>query len=80
MAKPVLVSNAKPLARIVRECSCGFVFTSGDPADAAAKIEKAYALRGDPEMRLRYTWVVASGGLVQAYEKPAVSGRGEKPR
>jgi len=79
MAKPVLVSNAKPLARIVRECSCGFVFTSGDPADAAAKIEEAYALRGDPEIGLRgqrcvearYTWVEASGGLVLAYEKLA---------
>ena len=76
MAKPVLVSNAKPLARIVRECSCGFVFTSGDPADAAAKIEEAYALRGVPEIGLRgqrsvearYTWDKASASLIKAYE------------
>lgn len=88
MAKPVLVSNAKPLARIVCECSCGFVFTSGDPADAAAKIEEAYALRGDPEIGLRgqrsvearYTWAEASRGLIQAYEKLAVPGPGGKPR
>lgn len=28
VGKPLLVSDAKPLARIVRECDCGFVFES----------------------------------------------------
>src|ERR1019366_2171415 len=86
MAKPVLVSNAKPLARIVRECSCGFVFTSGDPADAAAQIEEAHPVGGEGEIGLRgrasvearYTWAEASRGLIQAYEKLAVPGRGGK--
>jgi glycosyltransferase involved in cell wall biosynthesis len=79
MAKPVLVSHAKPLARIVRECDCGFVFTSGDPADAAAKIEEAYRQRDDPEIGLRgrrcvearYTWARASARLVEVYEELA---------
>jgi glycosyltransferase involved in cell wall biosynthesis len=52
------------------------VFTSGDPADAAAKIEEAYALRGVPEIGLRgqrsvearYTWDKASASLIKAYE------------
>ncbi len=79
MGKPVLVSHAKPLARIVREASCGFVFTSGDPADAADKIEQAYHSRNDPEIGLsgsravqaRYTWDKASAGLTAAYEELA---------
>jgi glycosyltransferase involved in cell wall biosynthesis len=88
MGKPVLVSNAKPLARIVGECSCGFVFRSGDPADAAERIEEAYHLRGDPQIGLRgrraalerYTWDRASSGLIEAYEHLARRGRtGAKP-
>lgn len=86
-AKPVLVSNAKPLARIVRECSCGFVFTSGDPDDAAEKIEQAYRLRADREIGLRgrksvferYTWDIASAGMIQAYETLARSGETATP-
>jgi glycosyltransferase involved in cell wall biosynthesis len=87
MSKPVLVSHAKPLARIVRECSCGFVFTSGDPADAAAKIELAYSLRGDAEIgrrgrravEARYTWDRVAGTLVQVYGgfQPVPAGRGK---
>ena len=75
LAKPILVSHAKPLARIVRECSCGFVFQSGNPADAAAKIEEAYALRTDMEIGLRgrravetkYNWDRVSAGFVRIY-------------
>ncbi len=53
MSKPVLVSNAKPLARIVRECNCGFVFESGNPADAADKIVEAHRARLDPSLGQR---------------------------
>jgi glycosyltransferase involved in cell wall biosynthesis len=75
LAKPILVSHAKPLARIVTECRCGFVFESGNPSDAAAKIEEAYASRNDREIGQRgrqcaeakYTWEKASLDLLRVY-------------
>ena len=73
-AKPVLVSNAKPLARVVRECDCGFVFISGDPADAAAKIVAAYASRTDhhgergrQQVLQKYTWEKVAVDLLRMY-------------
>ncbi len=47
--KPVLVSDAKPLARIATEMECGLVFRSGDPHELAAQIDR---LR-DPALRAR---------------------------
>jgi glycosyltransferase involved in cell wall biosynthesis len=75
MSKPLLVSDAKPLARIVRECSCGFVFESGAPGSAAAAIEKAYHVRSDTSLGARgrqlvldkYTWEKAAAPLVNYY-------------
>lgn len=79
MAKPVLVSHAKPLARIVRECDCGFVFESRNPRDAADRILQAYQARGDENIgqrgracaEQRYTWQHASAGLVECYARLA---------
>jgi glycosyltransferase involved in cell wall biosynthesis len=76
MGKPVLVSNAKPLARVVRECSSGFVFESGNPEDAAAAIEKAYKAREDKGIgergkkcvEAKYTWNTVSPPLVRLYD------------
>jgi glycosyltransferase involved in cell wall biosynthesis len=76
MAKPVLVSDAKPLARIVRESQCGFVFESGNPASAATAIQEAYASRSDSSfgergrqsIQTRYTWEKVAFPLVQLYE------------
>ncbi len=78
MAKPVLVSDAKPLARIVNESSCGFVFQSGNAAAAAAAIEKAYAARDDLAIGERgktavlekYTWEKVSRALDHVYRQP----------
>ncbi len=75
MSKPVLVSNAKPLARIVRECNCGFVFESGNPEDAARKIMDAYQARLDRSLGERgqrcamekYTWDKAASELLRVY-------------
>jgi glycosyltransferase involved in cell wall biosynthesis len=77
MSKPLLVSNAKPLVRIVRECSCGFVFESGLPASAAAAIEDAHNVRFDASIGARgeelvlskYTWEKAAAGLVHHYRQ-----------
>jgi len=75
LRKPVLVSNAKPLARIVGQCGCGFIFTSGNCEDAAAKIIAAYQARHDDSYGGRgqvcaeqyYTWEVASRELLRVY-------------
>jgi glycosyltransferase involved in cell wall biosynthesis len=78
MAKPVLVSDAKPLARIVNESACGFVFQSGNASDAATAIEKAYAARADLSIGERgrnavlekYTWEKVSRVLDNVYRQP----------
>lgn len=74
-SKPVLVSNAKPLARIVRESECGFVFTSGNPADAAEKIVAAYQApaeklgeSGRRHAQEKYTWEKVAPDLLRVYE------------
>jgi glycosyltransferase involved in cell wall biosynthesis len=77
MGKPVLVSNAKPLARVALECSAGFVFESGNPADAAAMIEKAYHARHDTSIgergrqcvKAKYTWDKVAPPMVELYER-----------
>ncbi len=86
MAKPSLVSDAKPLARVVRECNCGFVFRSGDPADAARAILEAYDARNDASIGARgrrcveekYTWDHVSSELGRVWKRiseNAASGR-----
>lgn len=75
MGKPLLVSNAKPLARIVGECGCGFVFESGNPADAACKILAAWAARNDPRIgengrravHQKYNWQKAAEPMLELY-------------
>jgi len=75
MGKPVLVSDAKPLARVVRECGCGFVFESRNPDSAAAAIRTAYETRNDGSLGARarqavlgkYTWDRAARPLVDYY-------------
>ena len=42
MGKPVVVSDAKPLKRIVKECSCGVVFQNGDTDSLAEALLKLY--------------------------------------
>jgi glycosyltransferase involved in cell wall biosynthesis len=82
LGKPVLVSNAKPLARIVNECGCGFVFQSGDAVDAAEVIVRAYhqrhdtavAERGRQCVRTKYTWDIAAVGLQRFYAELANDG------
>lgn len=75
LGKPLLVSNAKPLARIVGECGCGFIFESGNPADAACKILQAYAARHDARIgengrravAEKYNWDKAVQPLLELY-------------
>jgi glycosyltransferase involved in cell wall biosynthesis len=74
--KPVLVSDARPLARVVRDSGCGFVFESGSPESAATAIETAYAARDDHSIGNRgrrhvlehYTWDKVAPALHRIYQ------------
>jgi glycosyltransferase involved in cell wall biosynthesis len=82
MGKPVLVSDARPLARIVRESRSGFIFESGNPSSAAACIEAAYAARADHSIGERgrrqvlehYTWDQVTPVLRRIYDDRAAVG------
>jgi glycosyltransferase involved in cell wall biosynthesis len=77
LGKPVLVSDAKPLARTVRECECGYIYRSGDPHDAARTIVEAYNRRMDTTIGVRgreaveryFTWDAAARDMVRVYEQ-----------
>jgi glycosyltransferase involved in cell wall biosynthesis len=83
LQKPVLVSSAKPLARIVAQCDCGFIFESGSREDVAAKIIAAHHARHDDSYGGRgkdcaeryYTWEVASRELLRVYRGLTLSTR-----
>ena len=76
--KPVIVSNCKPLERIVKETRAGLVFESGNVRDLAAKIAELYA---DAEIRKtlgsngriaasgKYSWEAEGQKLVKLYEQ-----------
>jgi glycosyltransferase involved in cell wall biosynthesis len=76
MGKPVLVSDSKPLARVTRDCRCGFVFESRNPSSAAAAIRAAYDARDDLSLGERarqavlekYTWDRAVRPLADYYD------------
>lgn len=47
-AKPIVVSDTRPLARFVKTYNCGLVFRSGDAKDLTEKLKR---LALDPELR-----------------------------
>lgn len=51
MGKPVIVSDASPLKRIVEECECGLVYQSGD---IEALMRHMLKLSGSPAKRKRF--------------------------
>ena len=64
-AKPVIVSNAAPMQRVVFEHNCGLVFKSEDPEDFRLAVEKAsqepqrlidMGRHGLEAVRERYNW------------------------
>lgn len=76
--KPVIVSNCKPLERIVKETKSGLVFESGNISNLAARIDELYR---DAELRKTlgyngriaasedYSWEVEGQKLVKLYEQ-----------
>jgi len=71
---PVLTSDAKPAARVVRDAGCGLVFKSGDAdsfaLEAAKFIDKEtrfrFGLAGQEAVRSKYNWGADAGALVHA--------------
>lgn len=77
LRKPVIVSDCKPLQRIVTETQAGLVFKSGDETDFAACVIKLHAdkrLRtglgenGRKSVERQYNWQHTSGKLIELYE------------
>jgi glycosyltransferase involved in cell wall biosynthesis len=77
MRKPVIVSSAKPLKRIVEETNCGLIFESGNPenfADIVLQLQDS-----DERLRLgengyqavinKYNWQHDAKRLVSLYEQ-----------
>ncbi len=75
LSKPVVVSDAKPLARIVRECNCGEVFTSNSAESFAAAIfrifegDRKYGERGRQAVLKKYNWNRSSRELLSLYQQ-----------
>ncbi len=77
MKRPVVVTNCKPLERIVRETACGVVCKSGDPKSMGQALVQLYM---DPERRRqmgenghravvdRYNWDHTAQDMVQMYK------------
>ena len=80
MGKPVIVSDCRPLKRIVEETQAGLVFRSGDAQDLADKIIALYrdgalrevlGQRGHEAALNRYSWKRESRKIITLYEELA---------
>lgn len=85
VAKPVIVSDCPPLARVVRDAGAGLVFRYDDPAELASKILELYgneshrgemARAGRQAFLDRYNWDHTSVELVELYRR--LQGSGEE--
>ena len=80
--KPVIVSNARPVERIVREEQCGIVFKDRDPDDLARaivtlkpkSIRAVMGQRGRDAIARKYNWAIDEQRLCHALEA-VVGGR-----
>lgn len=76
MGKPVVVSDCKPLARVVSETGAGVVFEAGNPESLAQailsleddKVREEMGKRGRKAVLEKYNWRVTSAKLLSIYE------------
>jgi len=77
MGKPVIVSDCRPLKRIVEETLAGLVFRAGDARDLADKIvflyeehglRDYYGKQGREAVLKKYNWQRESQKLIKLYE------------
>lgn len=78
MRKPVIVTNCKPLKRIVEECDCGIVVPSGDYNEMAQAIiglynNKEYVRKlgenGRRAVEEKYNWKNEANTLCELYDR-----------
>ena len=78
MRKPVIVTDCKPLKRIVEECDCGIVVPSGDYNEMAEAVirlykDKEYARKlgenGRRAVEEKYNWENEAKKLCKFYGK-----------
>jgi glycosyltransferase involved in cell wall biosynthesis len=76
--KPVIVSDCKPQADVIREAECGVVFKNQDEKDLADKIQMLIqqkgqrvemGIRGQQIIRKKYNTAVMGKKLLQLYKK-----------
>ena len=73
LKKPVIVSSAKPLARIVSECKCGNIFKSNSSDELAKAIieiynsDYNYGKNGYDAIIKKYNWNLSSKELLKLY-------------
>lgn len=74
--KPLLVSNCKPLQRIVEKENAGLVYKDTDPIDLAEKLQLVYddyqqylasSLKNKGRVEEKYNWNVEQGHLYKKY-------------
>jgi len=82
LSRPCVVSNCKPLERIVSETGCGKVYESGSPSDLA---DVLVGLLNDPDarsqmgragveaVRQKYNWDSTATGLATMYSRLLVA-------
>ncbi len=76
LKKPVIVSDAPPLKRIVEETQCGLVFKSGDYNDFSKKVlsltdgalRETLGENGYEAVNGRYNWETDRGILIKIFE------------
>ncbi len=77
LSKPILVSDAKPLKRIVEETNCGSVFKSRDPRSFAEQVIKIFnsnfdfGKNGRKAVENKYNWKIEEQKLLDLYSKIA---------
>lgn len=78
MRKPVIVTNCKPLKRIVEECDCGVVVPSGDYNEMAEAVIRLYKDReyarklgenGRRAVEEKYNWKNEAKKLCELYKR-----------
>ncbi len=83
LGRPVLVSDCRPMARIVREQACGIVHPSGDDAGMTRCVERlldpdlrrSLGAAGQAATRARYNWEAEAERLVTFYDRTLASAK-----
>lgn len=77
MEKPVIVSNCKPLERIIMETNSGLIFEANNSSALAEAINKiytnpnSYGINGYNSVIEKYNWNIDGQKLIELYDKIA---------